>query len=281
MANGDFEGLESFVKAIASHPAAITYFIEDMFIIGHAPYESAVKVGHIIEKWAPDTLFLSADFIKTSKLCPVINGGKAFKDMRFMEEIFDSGSNHWYPFPRPIEDSELHIPAWLKYHLGTEKPIYCFLQSIKNHHLKKDRQGWPRTFEYRLQAYTSVIYDAKALIYFGAHVQEEPIAGNWEYLKELVSELRDMSPIFTSPTSKKKVGIKGSDKLCSILKEYDGKNYLIVANRDLPEVNASFKLPFSSEKITVRYENREIAPESNRFMDTFEKYAVHVYEIQN
>ena len=101
-----------------------------------------------------------------------------------------------------------------------------------------------------------------------------------EYLKTLVSELRDLSPVFVAPTSEISLSVSGSDKVSTRLKEHDGAVWLIAANRDALEATVTFEVPFSLRRVTVVNEDRSITPDGRAFIDRFGKYGVHVYRIE-
>ena len=267
--SGDFDSLRARFRALQSHPMILGYYEEEQMIHGMVSYEDGKRWHDLIRQVDPGRLIAIADWVKDK------DGKK-----RFPEELCDIGIHYWYPFPLPKGQTELIIPDWFKEIDKTDRIMWVAPQSNRRHWMSKDMQGWPRPEDYRLQAYLSIVHGCRGLLYFGGHIFSEPEAGNWTYLQKLAAELRDMSPVFTSPTSKLKVAVSGSDKIDHDLKEHGGVFYLIAAYRDVPAASATFSLPFKPASINVRYENRQITPDGSSFRDTFEEYAVHIYEVR-
>ena len=67
------------------------------------------------------------------------------------------------------------------------------------------------------------------------------------------------------------------------VRQYNDRLYLIAVNTadHLVEATVSFgeKL-FTPKRIGLRFENRDIDPQGNRFNDTFTAYEPHVYEFE-
>jgi hypothetical protein len=67
-----------------------------------------------------------------------------------------------------------------------------------------------------------------------------------------------------------------------LLKEYEGKKYILAANPEKKEIKVIFSLPELNKdfKLKVLFEERK-APQvsGNSFADVFEGYGVHIYEI--
>ncbi|MDO9464535.1 MAG: hypothetical protein Q7J67_04470 [bacterium] len=262
----DWDMIRDRLLTFRDHPAAFCYMEEEQMARGFHTPETLKKWYDLIREIDPDRPILLGDTLR-------------IQPRRFVPELMDIGVWWWYPFPLQGKQTEVIIPDWLVDNVAlTDKPIWVAPQSYKG---EAENKRFPTPEEYRIQAYLSVIHGAKGLMYFGAHLFYDPEASHWEYLKKLVSELRDMSPIFLAPTSKSKVEVTGSDKISTLLKEYQGSYYLLSANRDMPTANVTFSLPFKPKKISVKNENREITPKGEIFKDTFGKYAVHVYEIHN
>ena len=284
LSQGDLKGLRDRYEAFSNHPSALFHYEEESLIHGHATYENGKKWHDLLREVAPNQLICMADWLhvkdKATDPRPA-DGKKAYgEDRRLPDELCDVGVDYWYPFPLPKGQTELVVPDWLKFNMDTKKPMWVAPQSVKRHWMAPEQQGWPKPEEYRVQAYLSIIHGAKGLFYFGAHIYKEREAGHFEYLKKLVGELRDNSPIFLAPTSRLKIEMTGGTKISTLLKEYQGAYYLIAASRDVPAVKVAFKLPFKPASIEVVNENRKITPHGNGFQDKFSRYAVHIYEIR-
>jgi len=64
-------------------------------------------------------------------------------------------------------------------------------------------------------------------------------------------------------------------------KEYGGKLYVFAVNRNISTAaSVRFDLSqFAPGAVSVYGENRTITPSGSSFSDTFQPYAVHIYEI--
>ena len=70
---------------------------------------------------------------------------------------------------------------------------------------KKPKNGrYPTPVEYRAQAYIALLHGAKGLMWYGGSVQGGAYLNveesNWDYLKKLAGEMKEMAPVFMSPT---------------------------------------------------------------------------------
>ena len=289
LSKGDIKGLRRWYQVFSNHPSCLFYYEEESFIHGHASYEDGKKWMSLLREIHPEGLICLADWVRITDegndpRAPAQKRAYGEK-LRFPEELCDIGVDYWYPFPPPEETTEIASPGWLKYHMDTDQPIMVVLQSNKRHWIthppeRAQRQRWPLPEEYRVQAYLAVIYGARGLFYFGHHFKGKEKEAHWDYLKSLVSEIRDMAPVILSATSDVSATITGTDKVDCVLKEHGGTVYLIAAYRDAPAADATFSLPFEPASVKVRYEDREIACDGDSFQDTFEAYAVHIYEIR-
>ena len=70
----------------------------------------------------------------------------------------------------------------------------------------------------------------------------------------------------------------GFPSISVLVKEHDGKKWLLAANSVNAEVSAQVVVA-GANRVTLPFEKREITPDENGFKDTFAPYGVHVYEI--
>jgi hypothetical protein len=264
----DWDLLRSRFSAFKDHPAVLCYEEEEQIIRMAHSMEGMKTWRALLRELDPDRPVLLGDVAR-----PGPDGKRLFPF-----EVGDMGVMWWYPFPLAPGRTEIVIPEWLADNLAaTDKPVWVAPQSWKNGQIPDGR--FPLAEEYRVQAYLSVIHGAKGLMYFGGHIFKDTKEGRWEDLKKVVSELRDLSPVFLDVTAKESVAAQGAEKVSMLFKEHEGKSYLLAANRDAPTAKVTFTLPFKPARISVRFEDREIAADGNAFADVFEKYAVHVYEV--
>jgi len=278
LVKNDWEGLRKRFMVLGNHPTVLCYEEEEQMARGVCSFGKMKKWYALIKEIDPDRPVLVGDMPKHHD-----------PKWLFAEDFMDIGIWWWYPFPLKDGQTEIIPPAWLIRNVSAiKKPIWIALQSdtlfvyqsqgLQDADARELAKSSPTDKEYRCQAYLAIIYGAKGLMYFSSRVLLFP--ERWDSLKKLVGELKDMSPVFLSPTSEVKIKKTGGDKISTMLKKYNGTYYLIAANRDKANSNVTFHFPFQPKKIKVRYEDREISPEKQSFKDHFSSYEVHIYEIK-
>jgi hypothetical protein len=211
----------------------------------------------------------------------------------FPADAMDLGMWWWYPFPlggsktasalegdEGPRGAELVPPSFLV-NAETKKPIWVGVQSYKK------PQSWaryPNPTEYRLQAYTAIIHGAKGLMWYGGSVTGglflKPDEGHWEYLQQLVAELRELSPVFLGETLDPPK-VEPADTLVSVaLKRGGQRTVLLAANRGSAPVDVTITASGLAGGASVLTEKRNVNIAGGAIRDHFEPYAVHVYEIK-
>ncbi len=133
-----------------------------------------------------------------------------------------------------------------------------------------------------LQGYLAIIGGAQGIIWF----RWSPLLDdNWHGMKQFVKEVNQLTPILTDKTPKQTVAYfddNMTDTVKVLIKNHDGKSYLICANADAAPVIAAFTLPGGiTGKAVCRFENRKINMSGHQFTDKFSGYARHVYELSH
>ncbi len=121
----------------------------------------------------------------------------------------------------------------------------------------------------------------------------------WDCVAEINHEIEQLTPYILSPTSQDnfKVYIKGDvkydslevdgqylpsrDPIRALLKERNGKYVMMVVNLNADKMDVRVQLTAKNpvESVTPMFENRgSIVCTSNTFQDSFDAFAVHVYE---
>jgi hypothetical protein len=121
----------------------------------------------------------------------------------------------------------------------------------------------------------------------------------WDSVAGINHEIEQLTPYILSPTSQDnfKVYIKGDvkydslevdgqylpsrDPIRALLKERNGKYVMMVVNLNADKMDVRVQLATKNpvESVTPMFENRgSIACISNTFQDSFDAFAVHVYE---
>ena len=274
----DWHTVRERLLTFRDHPSVVAYMEEEEMARGFHTPESLKEWYNLIREVDPARPILLGDTRRITK---------EGQPRRFVLELMDMGVWWWYPFPLAEGHTEVVVPDWLVENVRlTDKPIWVAPQSYKGQRVEK---RYPLPEEYRIQAYLAIIHGADGLMYFGGHIFYDPEGGHWDELKQLVRELRDMSPVFLSPTSDLKVEMTGGEKISTLLKEHGESHVLIAANRDRSTAKATFRLPFDAGRITRRrpagiganHPIVEITPKDNSFQDTLDRYAVHIYEVES
>jgi len=129
----------------------------------------------------------------------------------------------------------------------------------------------------RNESYLDVIYGATGL-YHWVWAQE----GQVQRLRGWFQEMNYMWPIYVADDAENKVEILPYDsEIDARLKEWEGKYYLLVANRGESVQKASVRIAgFEGMKVKKLFElPKDISVEGNMISDVWKKYDVHVYEI--
>jgi hypothetical protein len=102
------------------------------------------------------------------------------------------------------------------------------------------------------------------------------------------SELATLKPVILSPTSGENYSVFvdrapiSSAPIRTMLKSYNGEDYLLAVNIDNATINAKFQFSFPSLNSTVLFEsNRQPTVQGNSITDSFSPFAVHVYKFSS
>ncbi len=215
----------------------------------------------------------------------------------FPDHCMDVGIWWWYPIPIQNEEGNalegvektgglLEPPSWLTT-TCSKKPLWIAIQSYQ----KSDKEArFPTPAEYRCQAYLSIINGVKGFFFYtgtgerdyrgkSAGLLNNPEAGHWDYVQQLVHELSEFSPVIMAsrPAAKLEMSPAGAPVEFTD-RQLDGKIYLLAANKsDRPQ-----KVRFSGEalkgrKVQVLHETHQAEMEGNSVTDDFPAFGVHVY----
>jgi len=281
--HGEWDKVRAKLRAVRAHPAVLGYMEEELHSRGYISLQELKKWSALIREVDPGRPVTAYEVLKGDI--------DAFSPMPW--GLVDICYLGWYPVPFKGDQTEFILPHWLADNVSlTNNPVWTCPQSMTFTASRLDKPPrYPNPEEYRAIAYLSIIHGAKGLFYFGGHVQDADFKsgeGDWPYLQKLVRDISDMSPVWLAPTSEKKITIAGGEKISMMLKELDGSYYLIAANRDRPKAEVTFTLPFESAGIIkttpagidMDHPNVEITPNGDSFQDTFDRYAVHIYQIE-
>ncbi len=276
------------VKMFRNHPGLLAWDEEEGVARGEMPLANLARMREVLQAQDPHHPFMVGD---TRKVVFEIED----RSRLFPDTLMDMGMWWWYPFPLTAGQSndalagedatdgrQLPVPEFLT-GAKTDKPIWIGLQAYR----KPDRTDgrFPTPEEYRAQTYLALIHGAKGLMYYvgsgsgGTGILNKPQEGNWDYLKALVRELRDMEPVFMAPDANVIVRLEpNSAPVSTRVKATDGGPVLLAVNRSTAEINVTFHLPgYEDGSVSVRSENRAITVRDGRLSDRFAPLAVHIY----
>ena len=131
----------------------------------------------------------------------------------------------------------------------------------------------------RNESYLSIIYGATGLYHWV--IMEDP---KIERLRGWLQEVNHMWPAFVADDAENRVEILPyNSKLDARLKKWQGKYYLLVANRDETLQQASIHIDgFEGMKVEKLFElPGSMSVKGGVIDDVWKKYDVHVYEIEN
>ncbi len=130
---------------------------------------------------------------------------------------------------------------------------------------------------FRNESYLSIIYGATGLYHWVCTKKDE-----LQRLRGWFQEMNHMWPVFVADDAENEVEIlpQGS-KVDFRLKKWQGKYYLITANRDETVQNVNIKIEgLEGMKVKKLFElPGNLSVENNIIRDVWEKYGTHVYEI--
>ncbi len=155
---------------------------------------------------------------------------------------------------------------------GPDRPIGIVLLSNYN-------GSTPSVSEYLYAcAYGAVTHTANGIYWFSYHPDTYPTA--WSTIVDISLELEELSGALTSETSSTVVSVLDPN-IDTILKEYDGKLYLIAVNiSDEAANSAQLTIPgVTATEARVKFEDHTEAIVGGVITDDFAPYERHVYEV--
>jgi len=230
----------------------------------------------------------------------VINKFKHNRSDFFAEPDMDAGIWWWYPIPirtsqtNALEGDEakngfMEAPSWLTTTIA-KKPLWIAIQSYQK---PKADGRFPTPAEYRCMAYLSIINGVKGLFFYTGSGQKDkdgkpsgllnkPEEGHWNYVRKLVGELHEFSPIIMAPSSAEKIEVSPANNATEFAtRKLGNRIYLIAANKSPNSQSVRFSSPlFANKKAAVLFEDHVATVIGNVLADSFDPFGVHVYRIE-
>lgn len=280
---GKWDEYRRRIRMFRNHPALLAWDEEEGVARGEIKPATLKKMVDILREEDTNHPFCLADSYDTIRN---VDRTKFFPDA-----LMDIGMWWYYPIPlenaqlspldgqdQPSATLELRPPIFLA-QAHTKKPLWVGLQAYRNK--KRPDTRLPTPQEYRAMAYLTVVYGAKGLLYYmgpSAAVTEgeKDPARPWGYLHTLVPEIASLAPVLTTAPITHATDVQQSP-ISQRLWKKDGVYTLIAVNRTKAQVSEQLSAP-GAGSVTVMGEDRSLSAEAGVLHDSFEPYAVHIYQ---
>ncbi len=280
------------IETFRHHPGLLCWGSEERVARGTAPLANIAALYQLVHKLDPDHPLVLGD------TRDVIQNLQVDRRDFFPDPDMDAGIWWWYPIPikneatNALEGVEktgglMEPPSWLTT-THSKKPLWIAIQSYQ-----KPAKGsrFPTPEEYRCQAYLSIINGVKGLFFYigsggqrdyegkPAGLLNKPEEGHWDYVKQLVGELRELSPVIMAPQAATKLEISPPGAPVEFTtRELDGKIYLFAANKSGQAQQVRFSgAALKDRKVQVLYESHPAQIDGDSLTDDFPAFGVHVY----
>jgi hypothetical protein len=288
---GKWDQVRHRIETFRGHPGLLCWGSEERVARGLTPLTNIVTLYHLVHELDPDHPLVLGDTKDVIK--------KLQTDRRdfFPDQAMDIGIWWWYPIPLKDKDGNgidvagktlMEPPKWLTT-TWSKRPLWIAIQSYQ--HPSKDGR-FPTTAEYRCMAYLSIINGVKGLWFYTGSGQKDYLGkpagllnkleeGHWDYVKSLVRELHDFSPVIMASQPKESLNISPSNAPIELTLRQDGQAlYLIAANKSPKPQTVEFSgKVLGGKKADVLFETHPIQVKSGKLADKFEGFGVHVYRL--
>ena len=163
--------------------------------------------------------------------------------------------------------------------LGPGKPFFFWIGSSIPSPEKRTAE------EIRCASYLALMYGAAGIVFHMGHRGVDPtFTRHWSVYSGLSREVAEVFAMLTSPQQEPEPKITVvPDSIDYRVRQYNDRLYLIAVNTADHLVEATVSIGdvrVIPKRIGLRFENRDIDPQGNRFNDTFTAYEPHVYEFE-
>jgi len=283
------------IETFRYHPGLLCWGSEERVARGLTTPARIAELYALVHKLDPDHPLVLGD------TRDVIEKLQTDRRDFFPDASMDVGIWWWYPVPMKAAKSDalegreeatgnvMESPSWLTT-THSKKPLWIAVQAYQKP--SKDA-SFPTPAEYRCETYLSIIYGVKGLFFYcgsgqkdyegkPAGILNKPELGHWDYVKKLVGELRDFSPVIMAPPAAEKLQLTPANAAIEFTtREMGGKTYLIAANKSGRQQKASWQGDLLRDKKAVTmFEDHPVKVEGNTLTDDFPEFAVHVYKLE-
>lgn len=173
------------------------------------------------------------------------------------------------------------------------KPVFIVLQGFAWEMLKPaDKRDtamvrYPTYGESRFMVYNAIVHGATGVIFWGTDYTPQP-SSFMTNLNRITRELSEIQRIISNKSDEMSIGLDYQELGYSvdkgiefIVKQSDGKLYLITGNSDKNPVKMTFSNLIGYKTAHVLHENRTIGLNDGKLTDTYVPFDVHIYELTN
>ncbi len=281
------------IETFRHHPGLLCWGSEERVARGEAPLANIAALYRLVRELDPDHPLVLGD------TRAVI--GKLQEDRRnfFPDDCMDVGIWWWYPIPLHTPDGNgleedrktglLEPPSWLTTTLS-KKPLWIAIQSYQKP--SKDAR-FPTPAEYRALAYLSIINGVKGLWFYTgsgqrdwqgkpAGVLNQPVEARWDYVQQLVRELRELEPVIMAKSVMSQISLSPLDAPVEFtVRELDGRLHLLAANKSDREQTVRFHgSVLVGKQAEVLHERHTALIEREVLADRLGPFGVRVYRIE-
>lgn len=290
-----WEQVRRRVLTFRRHPGLLCWGSEERVARGEAPLANVAALYRLVKELDPDHPLVLGD------TRAVI--GRLQNDRRnfFPDDCMDVGIWWWYPIPRrgsggddlqgrdALPAHALEPPSWLTATLS-KKPLWIAVQSYQQ---PRPDGRFPTPAEYRALAYLSILHGVKGLWFYTGSGQRDwqgrpagllnkPEAGHWEYVQQLVRELREFSPVIMAKPGTANVTLSPANGAVDFAtRELDGALYIIAANKsDQPQAVQFSGDALAGKRVRVLHETHIARLVGGVLADEFAPFGVRLYRIE-
>ncbi len=271
---GDTNAVTEFVRTYKQHPAVAGWYGLD---------------EPVVQNVSPQTLEMTYQAIKAedpNHPIAVVFAGDRTKKVPLYWNAMDIYMVDRYPiyFNKHEFNNLADFGEWMQesaYYAG-DKPFWPVLQGFGEQEDGKPKylRGLPTAAEERYMFYTAVVAGADGLIFYGHHWTQQ----SWvdSVLTPIIKEFREYLPTIEASNVAKNPLVNRADIQTVLYQDPSSQKHLLIA---VHHGRGKVKAIIDSESLNstnlakVLGENREIKLTRGIIRDTFDSYAVHIYEI--
>ena len=264
-------------------PSLLAWYLADD-TASHIGHDELRTLSQAIRDVDPAHITVQADGVGTPPLSRYARYVRATDG--FLPELYPIRGDSPKGVPRIIADMKT-VQADLANSGAGSKTVWAIIQYFQG-------WGWPRyptREELWAMSYLAIIHGANGITWYtyggwgdNHGVTDSP--DQWQNICALASELAQLKHVLTEPTGAQPTApvvaegpaedALGYPSISTLLKDREGRSYLLAANSAEARVLARFSAP-TPARIEVPFEDRTVAGGPDGFTDTFDPYAVHVY----